>query len=293
MDYAKSQVDSTIRDAYGAASRIFTAALAGSYVDHIAGPDNPDGDDDGIRDAYVNVAALSLIPEVADDIDREADKVARKWLEEYRVEIKDLTDERQAIYNDIRAMSTQPQRMAITRPKNAFVETKAYDEEGNPTPLPTRSKHLLADAGGDYPVGALNEWEIAVLDKEMGRSSAVAWYRNPSRASQESLGIAYRDGEGTWRTLRPDFLFFGDRDGKITVSIVDPHADYLADALPKLKGLAELAAEFGGEFHRIEAISRLGGQLRFLDMQVPAVRAAVAKAEDAKALYNSAVAGNY
>ncbi len=292
-EFVETADDRAIRDAYSAASRIFTAALAGSYVDHLAGPDNPDADDDGLRDAYVKVAALSLIPDVADDLDRDADKVARKWLDEYRVAIKDLSDERQAIYNDIRAMSTQPQRMAITRPKVAVVETKAYDEEGNPTPLPTRSKHLLADEEGNYPVGALNEWEIAVLDKEMGRLSAVAWYRNPSRASQESLGIAYGDGEGTWRTMRPDFLFFSERDGKTAVSIVDPHSHHLADALPKLKGLAQFAAEFGGEFHRIEAISQLDGQTKALDMQSPAVRAAVAKAEDAKALYGSSVAVKY
>jgi len=292
-EFAEIADDRAIRDVYSAASRILSAALAGSYVDHLTGPDDPDADDDGLRDAYVRVAALSLIPEIAQELDREADKLAETWLGKYRVEIKDLSDERQAIYNDIRAMSTVPQRMTITRPKVAVVETKAYDADGNPIPLPTRPKHLLADEEGNYPVDTLNDWEIAVLDREMGRTRAVAWYRNPSRASQDSLGIAYSDGDGAWRMMRPDFLFFGDRDGKIAVSIVDPHSHHLADALPKLKGLAEFAAMFGGEFHRIEAISQLDGQSRVLDMQNSAVRIAVAKATDAKALYGSVVAENY
>ncbi len=93
--------------------------------------------------------------------------------------------------------------------------------------------------------------------------------------------------------MRPDFLFFSDRDGKIVVSIIDPHSHHLADALLKLKGLAEFAATFGREFHRIEAISQLDGQARVLDMQNAAVRIAVTKTTDAKALYGSTVAANY
>lgn len=291
--FVETADDRAIRDAYGAASRVFTADLAGSYVDHLAKPGDPDTDDDALRDAFVLVAALSQVPGVAEEIDREAEKLAEGWLGRHRVEIKDLSDERQAVYNDVRAMSTEPQRMAITRPKVAVVETKAHDDEGNAVPLPTRLKHLLADDAGGYPVGALNDWEIAVLDKEMGRKSAVAWYRNPSRASQEALGIAYGEGDGPWRMLRPDFLFFGDHNGAIKVSIVDPHSHHLADALPKLKGLAAFAKEYGGEFHRIEAISQIDGQTRALDMQDPAVRAAVGTATEALALYSSAVAVNY
>ena len=93
--------------------------------------------------------------------------------------------------------------------------------------------------------------------------------------------------------MRPDFLFFSDLDGKIVVSIVDPHSHHLADALPKLKGLAEFAAEFGNEFHRIEAISQLDGQTRVLDMQIPAVRAVVARADVGQGMYAPAGAGTY
>ena len=185
--------------------------------------------------------------------------------------------------------------MTLTRPKNTLMETAALAEKDGdpPVPLPTRDRHLLSDEDGNYPVGALNALEVEVLDKEMHRASALAWYRNPSRASQDSLGVAYKDAADTWRTMRPDFVFF-DRTGvDVRVSIVDPHGHHLSDALPKLRGLAAFAAEYGTEFHRVEAISKLGDQTRVLDLTDPHVRAAVLAAEDAKALYESNVAGNY
>lgn len=63
--------------------------------------------------------------------------------------------------------------------------------------------------------------------------------------------------------------------------------------IPKLKGLAAFAAEYGAEFHRVEAISKLGDQTRVLDLTDPHVRAAVLAADDAKALYESHEAGDY
>lgn len=290
--FAETADDRAIVQAFREAGRVIGADLAGTYVDHLAGPDDPDTDDDGLRDAHVKVAALALVPDVARDLDREADKLANTWFDTYRVAVKDLTDERQSVYNDIKAMSAEPQRMNITRPKNSVVETKTYDSEGKPTPLPTRGGHLLSDEEGRYPVGALNDWEVEVLDKERRRPGTVAWYRNPARSAQEALTVAYQDGPA-WRAMRPDFLFFGDHAGHIRVSIVDPHGHHLSDALPKLRGLAAFAAEYGAEFHRVEAISRIGDQSRVLDMKDKDVRAAVTTADDAKALYQSAVAGNY
>lgn len=288
--------DRAIRNAFRQAGRVFSPDLAGTYVDALAGPDD-DQDDDGLRDAYVTVAALALIPEVGDDLDREAAKLTTKWFDEYRVAIKDLTPERQAVYNDIRAMAVDPQRMDLTRPKNALVETsyppKSADEE--PIPMPSRSQHLLADAQGQYPVGTLNDLELEVLDKELSRPGVTAWYRNPSRSAQDSLGIAYKDARGTWKTMRPDFVFFDQAglDQTVRASIVDPHGHHLSDALVKLHGLAAFAAEYGDEFHRIEAVAKVGVATRVLDMKSEVVRTAVFNASDAQTLYVSHVAGTY
>jgi hypothetical protein len=92
----------------------------------------------------------------------------------------------------------------------------------------------------------------------------------------------------------PDFLFFSGDDNDIKVSIVDPHGVHLGDALPKLKGLARFALEYGDVFHRIEAVAKMKDDtLRVLDLQKDEVRAAVDKASDAEQLYVSSAATDY
>lgn len=283
--------DRAIRDAFRQAGRVIAPAVAGSYVDHVTG----DGDDDDLRDAHVTVAALAALPQTGPELDRAADELANQWFDTYRVAIKDLPDERQAIYNDIRSLSTDPQRMTLTRPKNTLVETMEETAEGEPPRrMETVDRHLLVDEEGRYPLGEFNAPEKLVLSQELARPGAVAWYRNPARSSQDSLGIAYRDKHGEWRTMRPDFIFFDQQPGgQVRASLVDPHGHWLPDALPKLQGMAAFAAEYGGEFHRIEAVTEIGGQARVLDMQDERTRDAVAAAEDAESLYTGPHASNY
>lgn len=285
--------DRAIRDAFRQAGRVIAPAVAGTYVDHITGS----GDDDDLRDSHVTVAALAVLPVTGPELDRAADELAHQWFDTYRVAIKDLPDERQAVYNDIRSLSTDPQRMILTRPKNMLMET--MEESGNegepPRPMPTADRHLLADEDGQFPIGELNGPERLVLRREMARPGVLAWYRNPARSSQDSLGISYRDKHGEWRTMRPDFVFFDQphKDAPVRASLVDPHGHWLPDALVKLQGMAAFAAEYGKEFHRIEAVTVLGQQTRVLDLQDEQVRAAVEAAEDAERLYAGPHAHNY
>ena len=96
--------------------------------------------------------------------------------------------------------------------------------------------------------------------------------------------------------VRPDFIFFVRmQDGTVAADLIDPHGDYLADALPKLKGLAKYAAENLTTFRRIEAITKLNktGTYRVLDLTKEEVRAAVEAATSAEALYASSAADNY
>jgi len=76
-------------------------------------------------------------------------------------------------------------------------------------------------------------------------------------------------------------------------SIVDPHGHHLGDALPKLRGLANFAAQFEGELHRVEAVAKVKDTLRVLDMTKEAVRKAVSEATDAEALYAGPHASDY
>jgi hypothetical protein len=106
------------------------------------------------------------------------------------------------------------------------------------------------------------------------------------------LGISYVDGDDT-RIVRPDFIFFAEQDGNVVVDLIDPHGFHLADALPKLQGLARYAETHSQYYRRIEAVAETGGKLRVLDLTRADVRQAVMDAKNAEALYKSAVAGDY
>lgn len=275
-------------NSYRAAARVLSPALANAYVQRLA----PEGsDEDALLDAQIQVAALGLVPKVVEDVEAEADKISREWLAKTRVARKNLTDEQQAEYERLEGMSSIPEQVALTVPVKAQADTKERDAEGKEASLPTDDKHLLVDGDGSYPLD-LNAWEQSVLATEEQRPDFVAWYRNPDRAVKESLAIAYKDNE-RWKALRPDFIFFGNGADGVVVDIVDPHGYHLADAIPKLRGLASFAAEYGHEFRRIEAIANLDGTMRVLDLQEASVREAVAQATDAKALYASDLAHDY
>lgn len=279
-----------IEDYYRSAARILSPALCSSYVDHLVGPD---GDDDHLLEAHITVASLGRVPEIAQAVEAEADDLARTWLNETRVARKSLTDERQAEYDRLEAMSTTPERVSLTTPKVTQTDTKVRHPDGTEEDLPTRTMHLMAAENGTFPVN-LNEWERKVIDSETKHAGFKGWYRNPARAAQGSLAVAYKDGSGDWKALRPDFVFFGaSHDGAVVVDLVDPHGHHLSDALPKLRGLADFAEQFPDDFRRIESVSETGGKLRVLDITKTEVREAIRDAQSAKALYESGVAADY
>lgn len=252
-----------IEDSYRAAARVLSPALCSSYVNHLVGPD---GDDDDLLEANITIASLGRVPEIAEAVEDEADDLARSWLNQTRVARKGLSDERQAEYNRLEGMSTQPERISLTVPKAAQAETMVREKDGTESPLETRLMHLMAAEDGSYPI-TLNDWERKVLDSEAKQPGFKGWYRNPARATKESLAIAYREDSGTWKAVRPDFIFFGtDHTGQVVADLVDPHGHHLSDALPKLRGLAAFAEKFQGEFRRIESVAETGGTMRVLDL---------------------------
>ena len=287
--FVEAADEQSVEADFKGACRTLTADLARQYADHLASEDE-DEDDDGLFDAHVKVAALAQINGVSDELDREADKLGTKWFGEYRVAIKGLSDERRAVYDEIKGMSAEPQVIEIQRPRIRTEETENAD--GNK--LDTRTGHLMSDSNGNFPIGSLNQWEIEVLDREMSRPCFQAWYRNPPRASGDALAIAYQNAQGHWRRMCPDFVFFHGDSQNIDVSIVDPHGPYLADALPKLRGLAKFAATHGDCFHRIESVAQVkDGTLRVLDLTHPDIRKAIEESEDTEALYLSGCATDY
>ena len=138
-----------------------------------------------------------------------------------------------------------------------------------------------------------NSWEGDVLAAELKREDTIGWYRNPSRASQDSLGVTYQDGVEP-KIVRPDFIFFARLpDGTVAADIVDPHGTQFSDSIPKLKGLAQYAATNGAVFRRIDAVAKVGDVFRVLDLKEASVRSVIDGATSIRALYESAVADNY
>lgn len=293
-EFAERADDRAIRTAFEDAKKAFGADIAQSYVNHLAGPDDDAADDDGLRDAYVKASALATIKEVREKVDQEATKIVDRWFAESRVDLKGLPDERQQEYEDIRSMTIDAQRGMLGRPRSRMEDYQVVDDNEQLSVAPLASLHLMSDEEGQFPLSSLNKWERGVVVTELSRQNAVGWYRNPSRAAVDSLGIAYRDGKGNWRSMHPDFIFFHEVNGETKASIIDPHGHHLEDAVTKLRALAEFAEKYGESFYRIEAISQVDNSMRVLDMQESAVRDAVRHRNDSAVdFYYSDLAVDY
>lgn len=284
-----------IDDAYRRAARIFTPDISKSYVDHLAENEaDRDGDPEdfleAIVEARVTVAGLGLVTDVQECFDAGANKLAKEWLSQFAQQIKSQSDDRKESYRQIIEMSTDPQDVDLVMPVTRYEATKAREND-QVTVLPTWANHLLCPKDGKYPA-ELNEWERAVVETESRREGFTFWYRNPQQPGQSSLGIAYMDGD-QYKIVRPDFLFFAEDEGETVVDLIDPHGTHLADALPKLQGLAEYVATHASCYRRIQSVAEIGGRLRALDLTRADVRTAILSADDAKSLYQSVMADDY
>lgn len=280
--FVEAADDRAIKDAYLQGARVITPDVAKTYLQVLA----PDDEEEQLLDAYVRVASLGMLPQTRPALDTLADSMVQEWLTEYRVAIKKLPESRQSQYAEITAMSTEPQPVFIALPKNRMEETARLDS-GVRVPLDRRPRHLLSEADGMFPVGKLNPDELAVLDRELSHGDLLGWYRNPT-GGRDAVGIAYLDRHGSWRTLRPDFVFFADGAEGIEVNLIDPHGAWLPDALSKLRGMARFAETHGTAFHRIESVSRIDGKLLVLDFTLPEVRTQVRDTVDASDAYKAA-----
>lgn len=284
-----------IDDAYRRAARIFSPDISRTYVEHLAQKvasidDDPEEYLEAIVEARVTVAGLGLVTEVQAYFDTEADKLAKVWIAKYAPQIKTLTDDRKETYREIIEMSSEPQSVDLAKPESRYEATKARENDQE-IALPTWTNHLLCDANGKYPA-ELNDWERTVVETEAKRDGFRFWYRNPQQPGQSSLGIAYVEAE-QYKIVRPDFIFFAAQDGKVVVDLVDPHSLHLADALPKLQGLALYAEANRDIYRRIESVAEVKGKLRFLDLTKEEVRRAIGSTKDAASLFGGLLAQDY
>lgn len=293
-DFVEDADYAVIEDAYKRAGRAVTPDVAKTYSEYLAAKALDEEDpEDALIEAHTVVATLGMVPKIKDYLETEAEKLANEWLNAHRVSIKSLSDERQDAYREIREMSADPLDVEVAEPKTQLQPTKARDPDGTEFDLPRYERHMLCDTDGLYPEMFGSDWEDRVLLAELRREDSLGWYRNPGRFSQESLGVTYEEDSET-KILRPDFVFFARLpSGEVAADIVDPHGFHLADALPKLKGLADYAEENGGHFRRIEVVAKLDGEYRVLDLTDHTTREAVRAASSAEALYKSKFGHDY
>lgn len=293
-DFVEAADYAVIEDAYKRAARVISPDLATTYSEHLASKADDGEDQEALLiEAHTAVAAIGLVPAIKDDLEVEAEKLSNQWLNQHRIPIKSLSDERQEVYRQIREMSADPLDVDLARPHMWLQPTTAREANGTEVELPRFERHMLCDQDGLFAESFSSSWEDKVLSAELHRDGNVAWYRNPARASQDSLGVAYIDGDEP-KIVRPDFIFFARLpDGRIVADIVDPHGIQFSDALPKLKGLARYAEMNKEVFRRIEGVAEIGGTLRVLDLTEPSVREAIQKATSAKALYEGDKATEY
>ena len=292
-DFVEAADYVVVEDAYRRAARIISPDLAITYSEHLASK-APEGEDaeEALIDAHTAIAALGLVPEIKEDLEAEAEKLANQWLNKYRVQIKNLTDGRTEIYRQLREMSAHPQEGYLARPTSWMQPISIRDANGGEIALPRFERHLLCAEDGFFPED-FNSWEGEVVGAELARPGTIGWYRNPARTSQDSLGIIYMEGDEA-KIVRPDFIFFSKlANGSVVADIVDPHGIQFADALPKLKGIARYAEKFGHSYRRIDVIAKIGDKLRVLDLQEASVRASIEGANSIRALYEGSDAGDY
>ncbi|KMV16485.1 phosphate ABC transporter permease [Mycolicibacterium conceptionense] len=124
---------------------------------------------------------------------------------------------------------------------------------------------------GEFPVDtSRSSWESAVLESELGASTLVGWYRNPS-SGQHALAVPYMFGD-KYQLMHPDFLFWhDDADGEFVMDIVDPHRYDLADTSAKWSALARYAQDHSDRVRRCLAIIKVGGSLRALDLTIDGI----------------------
>ncbi len=292
-DFVESADILVIEDAYRSAARVLSPDLATSYSEYLAGKlTTIDDEEEKLIESHTVVASLGLVSNIKDELEAAAGVLTNKWLQEHKAAIKKLSDERQEVYRQIREMSAEPLDVDLAVPKSWLQMTTVRKPNGKEEKLPHFAKHLLCDEEGSFPFDC-NSWEEKVLEIELKKPSLVGWYRNPSRPSQDSLGITYEDA-GETMLLRPDFIFFHKQpNGKIVADIVDPHGTQFADALPKIKGAADYVKDNPGLYRRVLVCAEVDGKLLSLDLADAKTRQAIDKMGSINEVYKSAFINDY
>lgn len=293
-DFVEDADFRVIEDCYKRSARVISPDLARTYAEYLASNNSSqDSEEEKLIEAHVEIASMGLVAELQEYLEYEADKLARKWFDEFRVYIKALPEEKQNTYREIKSWSRVPQDIELIKPSSWIIATTLLNKDGSREALPKYENHLMVDIEDKLFPADLNTWEVEVLQTESSRKEFLYWYRNPSHPGHDSLGIPY-ENNSSYSMVRPDFIFFvKDKKGEILIDVVDPHGIHFEDTLPKLDGLANYAQAHKSLFRRFESVAKVGDKFRVLDLTDKAVCDAILKAKDPEELFLSDIAFDY
>lgn len=224
--------------------------------------------DEGMDEEDVNLilASVARTKEIVGALEDWADKKRAAYFDKHATDRPFMKEDDRQRFDALRAEISGIHDVPVDFPTNLVAngDCTRYD------------RHILYDpTDGKAPLD-LKSWEEDVLRTEMARHRTVAFYRIPNNFQPSVFSIPYTMPDGH-RALRPDFLFFvRDAEGAIRPSIVDPHGDFLADSIPKLKGYVAYLKDYPDEFVQVLSVSKvLDGTYRFLDLLNPAIQAAI------------------
>ena len=213
---------------------------------------------EGLENWDVNLilAGVARTEPIVKALERWADTKRKQYFDKYSTERAYLSEEERQHFDTLRQLTSGIRDSEVDFPTNLIAD-------GN---LPRYARHILYDPADGLAPLALNNWEIDVLRTEMARERTVAFYRIPNNYQPSVFSIPYAMPDGR-RSLRPDFIFFVRKDGVIRPAIVDPHGDFLSDAIPKLRGYVEYLRDYPEVFVQVLSVSKMAdGEYRFLDL---------------------------
>lgn len=237
------------------AEALLPQGLANAYVKRLAERN------DQVREAQLTTITLAADASVPAALENRASHIVEQWFRDYGSAITRLPAPEQERFDRIKRESDRPLPTSITLPSNKTESAAGAAWE----------RHVLSNSEGLYRA-ELHGWEQHVLRTELD-AGAVAWYRNPS-TGRHALQIPYTTSAGI-RGLAPDFIFVDQVAGRLVASLVDPHGTHLADAVDKLKGLAEYASRHAAVYHRIQSIALVDDGYLMLNHKDPDVCAAI------------------
>lgn len=213
-----------------------------------------------LQQAKLELYALLTAPETLEKLEKGCAKRFTSLHTKWREKIGELADGRRQTYRRLLKIAKEPEAGALELPEKMLAD-KREDR---------RERHMFIDDNGEYPC-KLNTWEEEVLTTALAETGAVAWLRNVPRRDG-SFAVPY-ELDTEHRPLYPDFLVFRKKGSSFVVDVLEPHASSFSDGWAKAVGLARFAQRHGDRyFGRIELITKIGKELKRLDVNTPETR---------------------